>query len=73
MYQLYLVHCKFISTVHFSNILMVIKDPRFKSCQGIYATDFSFFGNQISGYISLSVINCNLVENILHIFGLGQI
>ena len=31
----------FVSTVHFSDILMVIKDPHFKSCEIIYAIDFS--------------------------------
>ena len=25
----------------FSDILMVLKDPRFKSCEGIYTVDFS--------------------------------
>ena len=27
--------------VHFSDILMVLKDPRLKSCQRIYTIDFS--------------------------------
>ena len=29
--------------VHFSDILMVLKDPRFKSCERIYTIDFSLF------------------------------
>ena len=29
--------------VHFLDILMVLKDPRLKSCERIYTTDFSLF------------------------------
>ena len=32
-----------MSTVHFSDILMVLKDPRFKSCERIYTIGFSHF------------------------------
>ena len=30
-----------LRVVHFSNILMVFKDPRFKSCERTYTIDFS--------------------------------
>ena len=30
-----------VPTAHFSDILMVMKDPRLKSCEAIYARDFS--------------------------------
>ena len=31
-----------MSTVHFSDNLMVLKNRRFKSCERIYTIDFSF-------------------------------
>ena len=43
VYQLYLVHRGLVSTVHFSDILMVSTNPRFKSCKRIYTIDFSLF------------------------------
>ena len=30
-----------MSTVHFLAILMVLKNPRFKSCERLYTIDFS--------------------------------
>ena len=58
---------------------MILKDPRFKSCERIDTTDFSLSleskslgGKQISRYITLSVLTCKLLENILHIFCVGQ-
>ena len=60
-----------MSTVHFSDILMVLKNPRFKSCQRMYTIDFSFSSqNQI--FECLSVPNCSLVENILDTFCIAQ-
>ena len=43
VYQLCLVHQEFISTVHFSRILMVITKRRLKSCERIYPIEFSLF------------------------------
>ena len=54
--------------VHFSDILMVLKDPRFNNCKRIYTTDFSLFQNQIFRYACLNVLNCKLLENILDTF-----
>ena len=60
---------RFVSMVHFSDILMVLKDPRFKSCERIYNIDFfSFSQNQIFRYACLSVTNCKLLENIFDTF-----
>ena len=62
-----------MSTVHFSDILMVLKNPRFKSCKRIYTIDFfSFSQNQIFKYVCLSVLNCSLVENIPDAFCIAQ-
>ena len=66
-------YSEFVSTVYLLVILMALKDPRFQNCGGVYNIGFfSFSGNQISRYITLSVLNCKLVENILHIFCLVQ-
>ena len=52
---------------------MVLKDPRFKSCERIYTIDlFIFFQNQLSTYVCLSVTNCSLDENILDAFRIAQ-
>ena len=53
---------------------MISKDPRFKSCERIYTINyFSFSGNQISRYITLSVLDCKLVENIFRIFAEAKV
>ena len=36
--------------VHFSDILMVLKDPRFDRCERIYAIDFPLFLKRPSKY-----------------------
>ena len=53
--------------VHFSDILMVLKDPRFKSSERIYTI------NQIFRYACLSVPNCKLLGNILDTSCIAQI
>ena len=58
----------------FSDILMVLKIHILVAVKS-YTIDFSLFsGNQISRYqyITFSVLNCKLAENIIHIFCLGQ-
>ena len=54
---------------------MVLKNPCFKSCQRIYTIDFLFLisQNQIFRYVSLTIPNCRLVENILDTFCIEQI
>ena len=59
--------------VHFSDILMVLKDPQFKSCERICTIDFSLSQNQIFRYAYSSVPNCKLLENILDTFWAAQI
>ena len=62
-----------MSTVHFSGILMVLKNSHFKCCERIYMIDFSSFSqNQIFRYVCWSVPNCSLVENILDAFCIAQ-
>ena len=62
-----------MSTVHVSDILMVLKNSRLKSCERIYTIDFfSFSADQISRYISLTTLNRKFIENVLHMFCLGQ-
>ena len=60
--------------VHFSDILMVLKDSRFKSCERIYTIHFfPFSQNQIFRHACLTVPNCKLLENILDTFCIAQI
>ena len=63
-----------MSAVHLSDILMVLKNPRFKCCDRIYTipVDFSFSQNQIFRYVCLTERNCSLVENILDTFCVAQ-
>ena len=43
VYKLHLVHQGFVSTVHSSDILIVLKNTCLKSCERIYTIDFSLF------------------------------
>ena len=60
----------------FSDILMVLKNTRLKSCERIYTIDFSLFPqNQLFRYVCLRnvcLFECSLVENILHTFCIAQ-
>ena len=49
---------------------MVLKDPRFKSCERIHTIGFSLFLKIKSLYVCLSVPNCSLFEYIFEIFTL---
>ena len=57
--QVYLIHSEVISTVPF-------RPSQTKSCERICSKHFLFSGNQISRYISFSVLNCKLVRHIIH-------
>ena len=59
---------EFVSTVHFSDILMVLKNSRSKSCENLHHRFFSFSRNDISRYITLAALNCKLSENVLYMF-----
>ena len=61
-----------MSTFDFSNISIVLKNTRLKSCERIYAIDVLFHQNQLFRYVCLSVPNCSLVENILDTFSIAQ-
>ena len=58
--------------VHFSNILMVLKDPRFMSCERIYTIDFSLF-LKIKSLDMLVSVYQKLLGNILDAFCMAQI
>ena len=62
-----------MSTVYFSDILMVLKNTRLKSCERMYTIDFSLFLKINSlDIVCLSVPNCSSVENILDTFCKAQ-
>ena len=58
--------------VHFSDNLMVLKDPR-KLRENLHHRFFLFSQNQIFRYACLSVPNYKLLENILDTFRIAQI
>ena len=62
-----------MSTVHFTDLLMVLINTRLRRCEGIYTIDFSRFPqNLLVRYVCLSVPNCSLVENIPDTFCIAQ-
>ena len=61
-----------MSTFHFSDISIVLKNTRLKTYERICAIDFLFYQNQLFRYVYLSVPNCSLVENIQDTFCIAQ-
>ena len=63
-----------MSTIHFSDILILMKDTCFNNCERIYTIDFSLFLNIKSLNVFVQVYqNCSLVENIPDTFCIANI